>query len=235
MPASFKELAIFKDLPPDAVSEVENCGILRNFEEGQILFIRGGEKGKTFFVISGEINIYRTENGKRITLYDLREGDFFGDLSFTQHPGTESLILENSARAETASSVCVIATETFWKILKKFPELAMVVLVALRDKLHHAESRIKDLALSAAETRVINELIRYALRRGTFKDGFYEINDKLTHQDISEMVGVSRETVTKNLIELERLGFIEYAPGRFIRLNREKIIRDCINCLKMAQ
>lgn len=205
----------------------------RNFGKGEMIYFRGEIEGRTFLLVSGEVKLYQSADGQKVVLQVLKAGEFFGDLSFAGHP--VDFPSENYAQAATASSVCVTNPADLGKLMARFPVLAMALLVVLRNRLHQAESKVKDLALSSAQTRVMNELIRHAARHGKADGEFYQIEEKLTHQALAEMTGLTRETVTKTLNFLADEGFILYAPDRTLRLNKNKILKDCMDCIQLAK
>ncbi|MCP6720330.1 MAG: Crp/Fnr family transcriptional regulator [Patescibacteria group bacterium] len=227
--STIKKLPVFQDFSDQTLKEFSHLCAMRNFGEGEMIYLRGRQQGKVFLLISGKVKLYQSALGKKVVIQVFKPGDFFGNIPLTH---TYPLREESSAQASQESTVCVISKQDFTTILNRSPELAMTLLTVLRNRLHQAESKIKDLAISSAQIRLINELIRYATHHGQKINGFYKIEEKLTHQLLSEMIGVTRETVTKTLIELKKLGFIKYGPGRSIILNRDKIIKNCILCLR---
>lgn len=228
-----KNLSVFREMPEQALQELERNCIAREFNGGEMIYFRGGEESKTYLILSGEVRLYRSAEGRKIVIQVLKNGDFFGDLSFTGP--VHNLPADNFAQAEQTTRVCVVSTSDLNALLKKYPEFAMVLLITLRDRLHQAESKIKDMALVRVETRLLNELIRHTIKHGKILEGFMEIEEKLTHQQLADMTGVSRETVTKSLNELIRSGMIEYGEGRLIRLNQEKILNNCLHCIKLKE
>lgn len=227
----FKNLPIFRNVPEEALSELART--CRNFGKGEMIYLRGQTEGRTFLLVSGEVKLYQSADGQKVVLQVLKAGEFFGDLSFAGHP--VDFPSENYAQAAAASTACVTNPADLGKLMAKFPVLAMALLVVLRNRLHQTESKVKDLALSSAQTRIINELIRHAARHSKVVNGGYEIEDKLTHQQLGEMTGLTRETVTKTLNFLVEEGFISYLPGRTLRLNRDKILNDCMDCIQLAK
>ncbi len=228
--AVIKELKVFKNLPQRVFHEIDRICIPRKFSKGEMIYVREKGKDKVFLLIAGRAKLYSASTaGKKITIQVFKPGDIFGDLPFAEN---NILPEESSIQAEEPAFLCIIPKKEFADLLKSFPELAMMLIAALRHRLAQAESKIKDLALSPAQVRLINELIRYALNHGKEVNGFYQIDEKLTHQSLAEMIGVTRETVTKTLNALKKLRFINYRPGGLITLNRDKIIKDCILCLK---
>ncbi len=228
--AAIKELNVFQNLPERIFEEIDRVCIPRKFSKGEMIYMDERGKDRVFLLISGRAKLYSASpQGKKVTLQIFKPGDIFGDLPFTEN---YALPEENSVQAHENTLLCIIPKNDFANLLKNFPELAMILIAALRSRLREAESKIRDLAISPAQVALVNELIRYALNHGKEVDGFYQIDEKLTHQSLSEMIGVTRETVTKTLLALKNIGFIKYGPKGRIILNRDKIIKDCILCLR---
>ena len=227
-----KKLPFFRDLPDTIAEDIARVCVPRTVSAREIVYLRGGAERKVFLILSGGIELYHASPDNRIAVNVFKEGDFFGDLGFVNHP--MSFLSEEQAQAVFETELCVLTTEDMVRVLKERPVFALALLGSLRERLHQAESKIKDLAISTASTRVLNELIRYAIRRGEAEGGFYEINEKITHQLLSEMSGLARETVTKTLGVLALHGFISYTPDRYLRLNIKKIVDECAGCVQLA-
>ena len=222
---------VFRNLAEQDIAEFTRVCVARKFRKGQTIFVPGEDRERVFLVVSGEVKIYQISGGKKITIDVHREGGFFGDLTFA-HSAFQGKPA-NFAEGLTDTELCVINSYDLADFLKKYPSFALSIVVVLRNKLHHAESKIRDLALSAADVRIVNELIRYSVKHGKDKGDHFEIHERLTHQELSEMTGLARETVTKVLNALVKSGMIEFSQDKLIKLNKEKIITDCLDCLKL--
>lgn len=228
---TIKDLAFLRNLPEEVVVEFAESCVPRSFGRNEIIYSPGDENERVFLLLSGEAKLYQSSGGRKAVIQVFKAGDFFGDLSFASPSSFKG---ENFVQTQKSSRVCVILNQDLMALIKKFPQFAMLLLVTLRDRLHYAESRIRDLAVASAQTRLMNELIRYAVSRGKEVEGFYQIEERLTHQDLAEMTGLTRETVTKTLKLLKKQGFISHAQDRLFKLNNKKIIKDCLECIKYA-
>jgi CRP/FNR family transcriptional regulator len=229
--SELKILPNFSDFPEKALRRIASACVPRTFDKDQTIYFSGQEKERFYLLLSGEVEIYQTGEGKRVVIQALKPGDFFGDLSFTDHAVP---LAGSHARAKMETSVCYsMSTADLKLILRSYASFAVLLLTALRDRLHQAESKIKDLAVSSAETRVINELFRYIIRHGRENGGFWQIDKKLTHQSIADMVGIARETTTKVLGALEKEKVISWSNDGFLNLHHENATRVCPQCLMM--
>lgn len=227
-----QQLPALQNLPSGILEEFAGSCVPRSFERHALIDVGEGEDGRMLLVLSGTIQLYQTSGGRKAVVQVLRAGDFLGDLSFIHPPMLKG---ETIAKAQEATRACAFSNQDIGALMERYPQFAMLFVVALRDRLHQAESKIRDLALASAEIRVLNELIRYAVNRGRARDGSYEIGERLTHQALADMTGLTRETVTKTLQFLERHGFISSAPNRLLTLHGKKISKDCVGCLKLQE
>lgn len=226
-----KNLQPFRGLPHEFISEFAEVCVPRKFSKDEIIYSHGEESGRVFLLLSGEVSLYQSLEGRKAALQTFKAGDFFGDLSFA-HPSPFQMA--NFAQARESAQACVVLGRDMVGLVNKFHQFALFLLTALRNRLHHAESKIRDLAVAPAETRILNELIRHAINHGMEIEGRRQIEERLTHQTLAEMTGLTRETVTKTLKLLENNDFISYTPDKMFRLHIKKIIEDCLGCLKLA-
>lgn len=224
------KLPSFSGIPDSAIRDIAKISIPRTYAKGQDIYLAGKEMGRFYILLSGDVDIYRGEAGKRIVIQSLKPGDFFGDISFAGHA---SSFLGNSARAKTEARTASMQTEDMERLLRSSLPFALFLLTALRDRLHYAESKIKDLAISSAETRVINELLRYVMSHGKEDGGYWKIEKKLTHQSIADLSGVARETATKILKTLEKERVIAWSADGALLLHQENIAHICPQCLSL--
>lgn len=227
-----KNLSALRDVPDTALEGLGRICVARAFAKGEMIYLRGGAEGRVFLMLEGEVKLYLASGGQRIVIDIFRPGEFFGDMAFVNHPF--GLPSEDYAESTQDTKLCVVTSDEFTRFIHADTAFAMVLLVALRNRLHAAQSKIKDLAISSAPTRLLNELIRLALSHGKEQDGRYEIADRFTHQQLAEMSGLARETVTKTLGELEKQGFISYTPDHRVQLHVKTVIRECAECLNLA-
>ncbi|PIQ69206.1 MAG: hypothetical protein COV91_00015 [Candidatus Taylorbacteria bacterium CG11_big_fil_rev_8_21_14_0_20_46_11] len=229
---SIKQLNFFKGMTESTLEAISRVCASCTFGKQEIIYLRGDSDGRVFLVLKGEVELFMGGRGARIVIQTFREGDFFGDLSFVNHP--TPFPQEEYAQASKETEVCVLVKSDMLRLLETNPLFTMALLLNLRDRLHHAESKIKDLAISEAPTRLLNELIRYASSNGKEERGFYHIGSRLTHQHLADLSGLARETVTKTLALLFEKEFISLTPLKIISLNIQKITKDCAGCIDIT-
>lgn len=196
-----KRVPLFTKMSDDDLVRLSRIVQERHFPKGNILFLEN-EPGHTLFIIkSGLIKISRVApDGKAKTLTILHALEFFGEMA----------ILDDQYRSATAealadASVLTIYKKDFEALIKKYPHLALEVIHTLCQRLREANHQIDDLAFQDSRGKIANVLLRLAKEFGHSIDNNVSITIKisLTHQELSEMAGLSRETTTRMLNKLE--------------------------------
>ena len=162
--------------------------------------------GESFFIItSGAVKVTRlSDDGREVILAILGESDFFGEMSLLDGAGRSANIVAN----ETAMML-TLSRRDFLECLESYPKIAISLLEELAIRLRKSDQQIESLSLSDSEQRIGITLIRLAEELGTIKQGNVFINDLPFQQDIANMAGTSRETVSRTLKLLEEKSLIK--------------------------
>lgn len=189
--------------------------VSRSYTKDQLILIEDNP-GETFFIVAkGNVKVTRTsDDGREVILSILGEGDFFGEMS----------LLDGKTRS--ANVVALENTETltlsrsdFLSILEMYPKIAIHLLDELTKRIRWSDQQIESLSLSDAEKRIAISLIRLAEELGTIRQGAVTIQNLPYQQDIANMAGTSRETVSRVFKLLEEQKFI-VRQGRTLTINR---------------
>jgi CRP/FNR family cyclic AMP-dependent transcriptional regulator len=198
-------LPFLKDLDPGYLESTIALFRRRKVKKGSIIFFEGDEGDEFYIIESGLVKIYSFDGAKTVILAFISEGNYFGEMALIK-PG-----LLRSATAETleASVLYVLRRVDFEHLLVKNNQMAIQMLWFTMERLRKANEQIQDLTFLNARERILKILLRLSNEHGTLlPSGEMQINMKLTHQQIADMVGVVRETVSKILLELQEEGLI---------------------------
>jgi CRP/FNR family cyclic AMP-dependent transcriptional regulator len=162
--------------------------------------IEGDEGDEIYFIGIGAVGIYTFDRSKKVTLAFLREGDYFGEMALMK-PG-----LVRSATAETLrqSRLYALRRADFRTLIEHDRQLAYHLLDYTMERLRKANQQIYDLTFLSVRTRIIKRLLYL-----TEEYGGTQIPVKITHQQMADMVGAVRETVSKVLQDLQDEGLIQ--------------------------
>jgi CRP/FNR family cyclic AMP-dependent transcriptional regulator len=177
------------------------------------------EVGSSMFIITaGRIKISRlSDDGREVILSILSEGDFFGEMS----------ILDGQTRSATAvalddSELLLIRRDDFLKMLHSFPQIAINLLRELASRLRRADAQIKSLSLQDATGKVASTILRLADDAGRIKHGMVEISELPLQQDLANMSGTSRETISRVIKSLCVDGYLRKEGGKLVILDYNK-------------
>lgn len=218
-----RNIPLFQDLNDEEITRISALFFERKYRKNAIIFLEE-EPGEELFVIqSGTVKIYRIDNAKQITLALFRSGDFFGDMSIMQKGGTRSA----SAETLEASVMYTLKRSTFFEYVSRTPVLSLRLLEVTMNRLRRANEQIHDLTFLDVRSRILKAIYQLSLEYGEQRQGMVQIAMKLTHQEIANMVGTVRESVTKVLQELqdERIITIE---NKYIRIENMEALKKKI-------
>ncbi len=183
-----------------AHDELVRLGRIQNFRKG-VVILQEGDHGDTLYVIlSGRVKIYATGEDQREIVLDIHgPGEFVGEMALDGGPRSASVI---TLEPTTCS---VITREALREHIASNPDTAFEILAKVIRRARRATASVKSLALLdvyGRVTRLLNEL-------AVEQDGQRVVAERLTHQEIAERVGSSREMVTRLLKDLTQGGYVE--------------------------
>lgn len=172
----------------------------RSYPANTILINEGDQTDCLYVILEGEVRVYASdENGKEVILNMLRAGQCFGELALVDdEPRSASVI------TMTPIKVIVISKSDFKDCLSRNSDMAFSMIRSLSRQVRSLTDSVKSLALLDVYGRVAHTLLELSKEQ----EGKRVIEQKLTHQDIANMVGASREMVSRILKDLTTGGYI---------------------------
>jgi CRP/FNR family transcriptional regulator, cyclic AMP receptor protein len=203
---------LFKGAPERALEVAASVIQPRNYESETVIF-QEGDRGEALYILTeGMVKLSKVDlGGYEKTLTILQPPEFFGEMA----------LLGNTTRSATAISLGNIQTyllfaDDFNKLIQTYPTVSLNLTTTLAQRLRGMDDEAQILSYKDAQGRVAFVLLRL-YRSGVVeldKNGFAIV--KLTHQDLANLAGTSRETVTRALKVLENEGVIETRPKEII-------------------
>jgi len=210
--ASFlRKVPLFDCLGDHELEALSEVTYSRTFDKGQLIIL-AEEPGDTLFIVRrGQVKVSLTHaSGKEFILSLLGEGEFFGELALLdERPRSASVV------AIEETELFMLKRADFLQLIAKVPAIAVALLEELAARLRRTDEQVGGLALLDVHNRVARTLLRLAADRGRECDDGLIIQQRLTHQQLANMAGTTRETVTRVLKQLERDGYIR-SEGRDI-------------------
>ena len=208
-----KKCDLFQGLSRESMDRVMAVANDKTVPKKRIIYSPSEENSAIYILKKGRVRIFKlSPEGKTIILAILNEGDVFGAMS----PIREG---SSTGYAETLedSYICSIEQDKFNQILAAMPEVALGMMEKISRRLKEAEDRIEDLVFRDVPGRIASVLLNLSSQFGTEGPDGLRIDFKFTHQDLADMVGASRETVTVILNEFKDDGIIRI-DDRFVTI-----------------
>jgi CRP/FNR family cyclic AMP-dependent transcriptional regulator len=174
-------------------------------------YVPGDRPDCVYFVRSGRIKIVRSNAAGAEVIVGIRTaGDIFGELAWLPNSGEERR--KTSAVAIEPSTVDGIGADDFAAVLRTDAQIALAFARGVTRRLAETEQELTELTGKSVPGRLVDVLGRLASSHGIEEpDGALRIGMNLTHKDLADLIGTSRETLTKELAVLVDVGLLRVA------------------------
>ncbi len=217
-----QSVALFWDLKKEELGYISEKMVSRKYESGNYIFLEESDGEQCFFVVKGSVKVTRlSKEGREVILAMLNQGDFFGEMSLLDGESRSANVI-----ALEKTEVLTLNRKDFLIVLHEYPKIAIQLLKELASRLRKSDRHIASLSLSDAEKRIALCIIRFADERGIIRNGRVTIAKIPIQQDIANMAGTSRETVSRALTVLEKEQLIERSGRELIIIDYKKFIRE---------
>lgn len=205
------EISIFQDLATDEIEELKIKCHFREIAAGTIFYESPQADAVMFLIGRGRVRLYHlSAEGKTFTTAILKAGDFFGDMML----GRSSY--GSYAEAVTPCTICLMNRQDVEMILLGDRRIAVRIVEDLGRRLLEAERRLADSVLKNVPSRLAALLLQF-VRQADSADVI------LTHEELAQLLGTRRETVTRILNGLQNQKLINLHRGRISLLDTEKL------------
>ncbi|MDP9373585.1 MAG: Crp/Fnr family transcriptional regulator [Chloroflexota bacterium] len=214
------DVDIFRDLAPAEIEALGRRAPMRTVPAGTIFYSPEEPSEVLFILKAGKVRIYRLSvEGKALTTAIVAAGTIFGEMAILGQGMHDSY-----AEALAPCTLCLMSRDDVKTLLLGDPRIALRITEILGRRLLEAERRLSDFAFKSLPQRLATLLVTLAEREGReprlFRLGRPEVPEvRYTHEQLAEMVGGGRETVTKVLNEWREGGLIELKRGRVVLLD----------------
>jgi CRP/FNR family cyclic AMP-dependent transcriptional regulator len=196
-----KTIPTFSEVPETALAALAKCATRKNYPKNSLIISEGEAAGPLFIILSGKVRAFLdSEAGKTVTLAIQKSGSYFGELSLLdEQPRSASILtLEPTLCA-------MIPKQAFVDWLKEHPEdAALGVMRGLTRRIRTLTDNVRGLALYDVYTRLCKTLHELAV----VENDELVIRDKISHQELANKVGSSREMVSKIMKDLSNGGYL---------------------------
>jgi CRP/FNR family cyclic AMP-dependent transcriptional regulator len=210
---AIKAVPFFTQLNDKEVDVIRALAVEKSYPKNAVVLTEGEMGDALYMVESGRVKVFiGDEDGREIILKIMGPGHFFGEMAMIdQQPRSASVTTLDS------STFLILSHQAFEQCVERAPRIANMVLRVLAQRVREADRKIGTLALMDVYGRVASTLLELAVNR----DGKLVVGEKLSQQDLANMVGASREMVNRILKDLSERGFILVESKSITIINRE--------------
>lgn len=223
-PENVKELlqrfSLFKNLTDYEIEPILNIAKNRTYRQGTHIFMQGDPLTNVYFIYSGKVKIYRTDvHGREQIVNVLKAGEMFPHQGFFRdddYPAHAEVIQD--------SILIYIPIKSFEQFLITNPEICIKIFRVLGNKLVDLQNRLEEKMLYNTYEQIILLLIRLSKNHGEqINAEQVRITTQFTNRDLANMIGSSRETVSRTLTQLKKQDLVEIDSSGDLILNINKL------------
>lgn len=214
---ALKKIALFFSLTTEELHRIQEKVIIKNFKKNENILHAEFTSEFMYIILDGEAKVVQTtEKGKEILISMHQSGDFFGELSLIDGKTAPADVY-----ATKNSTTAIISKRDFFSILSSQPKVLDNLLRILCSRIRESLKKIQMMNFNNAAQRIKMLFLMLSEDYGqTTPDGTV-LNIRLIHQNIADMTGLTRETVTRILDRWQKSGEIKILKNRFILLRPE--------------
>ncbi len=203
---------LFRDVDPDVISSLAESAVEKSLWRGDVLFNEGQEPDALYIVMSGRIAIAnKSIDGRESVVALMEDGDLFGEMGLFDGLGRSA-----EARALEPSRVAEIPYPPVRETYEQHPELLWRVVDMLARRLRSMDEALADSVFLDVTGRTAKRLLELAGEEDEF-------TLPITQEELSGMVGASRERVNKAISAFIRLGWLTQTDRRYTITNRKQL------------
>jgi CRP/FNR family cyclic AMP-dependent transcriptional regulator len=210
---------LLRHLRPEELSRVAAGAALVRHRSQATIFQKGDPGGSLMAVVSGRVKICTySADGKELVLNIIDRGGLFGEIALLdgQPRSGDAVALEDA-------ELLVLERNRLMPFLTANPDIAARMIAVLCQRLRQTSEALEDALLRDAPSRVARGLLRLAGTFGKQEAGGLRLDIKLSQQQIGNLIGISRESINKYIVEWSRADVIAVNNGFITIIDREAL------------
>jgi CRP-like cAMP-binding protein len=199
------QISLFDALPMEDLMEIDKMSPMTKLKKGELIQTPETFHEGLYMIKEGKLKLYKmNSDGKQFIVSILGAGNVFGEIdSFSL--GTRDTFIETMEN----TLLCSLGKEQFEQLLIDRPHLAVKIMKELSTLLQERDALLVQLAMGNVRDKVLHLLVNLARKFGVRQEKYLNIDMPLSHQEIANMIGSTRETVTVVLNELSKESVIQ--------------------------
>jgi CRP/FNR family cyclic AMP-dependent transcriptional regulator len=203
-----QNIPLFSVLGTEELDAIERLAVTRNYPKNSVIINEGDHTDSLYVILSGKVKIFLTDDQQKEVIVAIqRAGDYFGELALLDEAPRSASVMTMEP-----CTLLMIARSAFERHLANEPKIAISLMRGLAERLRATTENVKSLALMDVYGRIARTLLQLAKE----EEGHQVIDERLTHQELANIVGASREMVSRIMKDLSRGGYIKIEGKRIV-------------------
>jgi CRP/FNR family cyclic AMP-dependent transcriptional regulator len=206
---------LFKNFEPSIIDRILSRAVIRKIKKGTVLF-RKGDIGSTLYAVcAGSVRIsVPSEQGQDAIFNVIPSGELFGEIALLDGgPRTADAV------AVEDSELMIIDRRDFIPMVRENPDVAMKLIELVCARLRRTSEQVEDIMFLGLPGRLAKALLQLHSQPGVGPSHAIRV----TQRDLSQMIGVSRESVNKLLRDWQRHGWVKLQRGGLIVVSHKAV------------
>jgi CRP/FNR family cyclic AMP-dependent transcriptional regulator len=212
-----KKVPLLAELTADTMANLAETVEMKEIRRRQVIYLPGDPGSAVYLVNGGRVKVSKvTRDGKELTLAYRGPGEIFG----------ETCLIDGGPREEMAEAmenalVTEIQRPEFERLLQTQAMLGYRMTKTLAQRRREVEAKIENLVFKDVNSKLAELLLRLATEYGVDDARGTLVALKITHQEMANLIGSTRETVSLTLAQFKRKGLIQTEGRKVIIADRE--------------
>lgn len=217
-----KKIPLFSSLTDEELREISDIIVIQDFKKHEIILYEEDTNDYMYVILNGKVKVIQTtEDGKEIFLAMHQSDEFFGEMSLIDGKTSPATVIVTED-----STIAIISRKDFHLLINTQKKVFENLMLILCSRLRESWEKIQLLNLKNASQRIKILFLMLSDKYGKKTAEGVTLNIKLTHQEIADMTGMARETVTRVIDRWQKDGEINILKKKFIHLSAKFLQRD---------
>lgn len=221
---SIKAIKLFSQLTNEELQDILTKLSIKKFKKGDVVLYHEDVNDYMYVILSGEARVSRsTDDGREMVVAVCRAGEYFGEMSLLDGQTTSATVT-----ATRESVIAIISRSNFHYLIHSNKKVLDNLLSTLCKRVRGSTETIQMLNYNEAPKRLemlFSQLAKKYGRQGGGTESGVIVEIKLTHQDIADMTGLTRQTITRVIDEWKNNGDIAVLENKFVHLSQKFLKR----------
>jgi CRP/FNR family transcriptional regulator len=190
-----KRIKILSEMDDTSLQALAGKVAQHTFKKRETIFTAWDPGDRVYLLKYGRVKLYMlSDEGREITLAIMEPGEIFGETAIV-NPAAREVFAEALDDAE----VDTLSLDDFSALLASRPDVALKVTQAIGERLIRTQRQVESLVFADVSTRLARFLVDQVGLRGERENGWVRLPLALTHQEMANLLGTTRETLTSTL------------------------------------